>query len=72
VAANSRLREQMVKDSPIPVLIPPLSLCTDNAAIIASCAYFHLIKGERSGLDLDVYPGLPFVPPKAAAFGPVA
>ncbi len=66
VAANGRLRERMVKDSPIPVLIPPLSLCTDNAAIIASCGYFHLARGERSGLDLDVYPGLPFVPPKPA------
>ncbi len=60
VAANGRLREKMLKDSPIPVSIPPLSLCTDNAAIIASCGYFHLIKGERSGLDLDVYPSLPF------------
>ena len=60
VAANGRLREKMLADSPIPVSIPPLTLCTDNAAIIASCGYFHLIKGERSGLDLDVYPGLPF------------
>ena len=58
VAANGRLREKMRNDSSIPVLIPPLSLCTDNAAIIASCGYFHLIKGERSGLGLDVYPSL--------------
>jgi N6-L-threonylcarbamoyladenine synthase len=61
VAANGRLREKIVADSPIPVLIPPLSVCTDNAAIIASCGYFHLIKGERSGLDLDVYPSMPFM-----------
>ncbi len=60
VAANSRLRERMRQDSPIPVLIPPLSLCTDNAAIIASCGYFHLTRGERSGLDLDVFPSMPF------------
>ena len=60
VAANSRLRERMRQDSPIPVLIPPLSLCTDNAAIIASCGYFHLTRGERSGLDLDVFPTMPF------------
>ena len=60
VAANSRLRERMAADSPIPVLIPPLKLCTDNAAVIASCGYFHLQKGERSGLDLDVYPSMPF------------
>ncbi|MEN8615147.1 tRNA (adenosine(37)-N6)-threonylcarbamoyltransferase complex transferase subunit TsaD [Dehalogenimonas sp. THU2] len=61
VAANSRLRERMREESPIPVLIPPLPLCTDNAAVIASCGYFHLIRGERSGLDLNVYPSMPFV-----------
>jgi len=60
VAANSRLRQKFLADSPLPVLIPPLRLCTDNAAIIASCGCFHLAKGERSGLDLDVYPSLPF------------
>ncbi len=60
VAANGRLRARMVADSPVPVLIPPLSLCTDNAAIIASCGYFHLVQGESSSLDLDVYPSLPF------------
>ena len=62
VAANSRLRERMATDSPIPVLIPPLKLCTDNAAVIASCGYFHLLRGECSGLDLDVYPSMPFAP----------
>jgi N6-L-threonylcarbamoyladenine synthase len=62
VAANGRLRQAFLAASPFPVLIPPLSLCTDNAAIIASCGYFHLVRGERSGLDLDVYPGLPFGP----------
>ncbi len=61
VAANSRLRERIVADSPVPVLIPPLSLCTDNAAIIASCGYFHLLRGESSNLDLDVFPSLPFL-----------
>lgn len=66
VAANSRLRERMAADSPIPVLIPPLKLCTDNAAVIASCGYFHLQRGERSGLDLDVYPSMPFAPSSAS------
>ncbi|MEL7562964.1 tRNA (adenosine(37)-N6)-threonylcarbamoyltransferase complex transferase subunit TsaD [Dehalogenimonas sp. 4OHTPN] len=59
VAANSRLRQKFLADSPLPVLIPPLRLCTDNAAFIASCGCFHLAKGERSGLDLDIYPSLP-------------
>lgn len=36
VAANQRLREKMNLD-----LIPPVSLCTDNAAYIASAAFFN-------------------------------
>ena len=58
VAANSLLREKIVADSPLPVLIPPTSLCTDNAAMIAACAYFRFLKGERHGWDMDVYPSL--------------
>ena len=58
VAANSLLREKIVADSPLPVLIPPTSLCTDNAAMIAACAHFRFLKGERHGWDMDVYPSL--------------
>jgi len=58
VAANKLLRQSLCERSPIPVLIPPPSLCTDNAAMIASCGYFHLMTGRRDGLDLDAVPGL--------------
>ena len=58
VAANSRLRQRLGDESPIPVLIPPLKLCTDNAAMIASCGYFHFQSGKLDGLDLDAVPGL--------------
>ena len=58
VAANGRLRQRLVQDSPLPVLIPPLKLCTDNAAMIASCGYFRFRAGKIDGLDLDVMPGL--------------
>ena len=58
VAANGRLRERLLADSPLPVLIPPLKLCTDNAAMIASCGYFRFKAGKTDGLDLDVTPGL--------------
>jgi N6-L-threonylcarbamoyladenine synthase len=61
VAANRLLREQMRARLPIPVTYPPPILCTDNAAMIASCAYFKLQSGQTSGLDLDVEPNLPFV-----------
>ena len=37
---------------------PPIEFCTDNAAMIASAAFFHLCQGEQHELDLDVHPGL--------------
>jgi N6-L-threonylcarbamoyladenine synthase len=58
VAANTRLRQRIVAESSLPVLIPPPRLCTDNAAMIASCGYFRFQSGKRDGLDLDVVPGL--------------
>jgi N6-L-threonylcarbamoyladenine synthase len=58
VAANSLLRQRLVENSPLPVLIPPLNLCTDNAAMIAACGYYRFQAGRISGLDLDVVPGL--------------
>ncbi len=58
VASNTRLRQRLMADSPIPVLVPPPILCTDNAAMIAACGYYRLQAGRTNGLDLDVVPGL--------------
>jgi len=58
VAANRLLRQRLLKDSPLPVLIPDLKLCTDNAAMIAACGYFHFQAGKIDGLNLDVVPSL--------------
>jgi len=58
VASNSSLREQLVKQSPLPVLVPPPVLCTDNAAMVAACGYYRLQAGKTDGLDLDVIPSL--------------
>ncbi|MFC2069720.1 tRNA (adenosine(37)-N6)-threonylcarbamoyltransferase complex transferase subunit TsaD [Chloroflexota bacterium] len=58
VAANGLLRQRLTEDSPLPVLIPPLKLCTDNAAMIAACGCFRLRDGEPDGMDLDVVPNL--------------
>jgi len=58
VAANKRLRQRLVESSPLPVLIPPPVLCTDNAAMIAACGYYHLKAGRADSLDLDVIPSL--------------
>ena len=61
VAANALLREKVRSDSPLPVIIPPPVLCTDNGAMIASCAYYRLRQGEQFSMDLDIDPGLPLV-----------
>lgn len=58
VAANSFLRDQMMKRSPITVAFPSPSLCTDNAAMIAACGYFHLQSGKVEDWGLDVVPSL--------------
>ena len=58
VAANRMLREHFLTTSPIPVLTPPPHLCTDNAAMVAACGYYHLQAGKISSYDLDVVPSL--------------
>ena len=58
VAANRLLRQWLLKDSPLPVLIPDLKLCTDNAAMIAACGYFRFRASKIDGLNLDVVPSL--------------
>jgi N6-L-threonylcarbamoyladenine synthase len=58
VAANKMLTRQFLAKSPVPVLIPPPHLCTDNAAMVAACGYYHLQAGKISGYDLDVVPSL--------------
>ena len=59
VIANARLREEILRRSPLPVIFPPPVLCTDNGAMVAACAYYQLQRGEQWPLELDVNPGLP-------------
>jgi len=58
VAANKTLTQHFLANSPVPVLIPPPHLCTDNAAMVAACGYYHFQTGKMSGYDLDVVPSL--------------
>lgn len=59
VAANSALRARVREVAPVPVLIPPLFLCTDNAAMIAAAGYYRFRSGQQDGLEMDVSPNLP-------------
>jgi N6-L-threonylcarbamoyladenine synthase len=59
VSANKRLREKMLSDSKRPVHIPPLSLCTDNASMIAGAGYYHFTQEDFSPADFDVLPTWP-------------
>lgn len=58
VAANQALRAAMAQRLPVPVSIPPLFLCTDNAAMIGAAAHYRLLSEGPSPLDFDVEPDL--------------
>lgn len=56
VSANSRLKELLTTNCEkqnINLFMPSLSLCTDNAAMIGSAAYFMMKKGEGLA-DVDL------------------
>jgi N6-L-threonylcarbamoyladenine synthase len=56
VSANQALRQAFSKQSHFPVHIPPVWLCTDNAAMIAGAGYYHFINKHLDGMDMDVLP----------------
>ncbi|MGG7176978.1 tRNA (adenosine(37)-N6)-threonylcarbamoyltransferase complex transferase subunit TsaD [Clostridium paraputrificum] len=61
VASNSALRRALIeegKEKGIDILFPEPVLCTDNAAMIGSAAYYELIGGNISSLDLNAKPNL--------------
>ena len=65
VAANRGLREglvdMMAKELPdVELIIPPLSLCGDNAGMIGAAAYVSYQKGEFADYQLNAQPGLSF------------
>jgi len=56
VAANSRLRERFAEETAarnLELFIPPVILCTDNAAMIGAIGEIMLKNGHRDSLDLN-------------------
>jgi len=62
VAANSLLRSEGAKTAEhldLPLFVPPISLSTDNAAMIGAAAFVGYRRGRRAGWDLNAEPQLP-------------
>jgi N6-L-threonylcarbamoyladenine synthase len=59
VSANQALRNSIQQRATCPLHIPPIWLCTDNAAMIAGAGYFRFIRNQRDPLDMDVLPNWP-------------
>lgn len=62
VAANKGLRAVLEAEfkelDDVELVIPPLSLCTDNAAMIATVGSVMYRQGKRSSFDMNANPGL--------------
>jgi N6-L-threonylcarbamoyladenine synthase len=62
VAANRTLRREAARTAEelgLALVMPPIALSTDNAAMIAAAGFVNFNKGVRAGLDLDADPHLP-------------
>lgn len=61
VAANSQLRSGIkaaADKAGMEIIYPRPVLCTDNAAMIGSAAYYEYMRGHVAALDLNAIPGL--------------
>ena len=61
VLANTAVRQALTRaaeEEGFELHVPPVSLCTDNAAMIACAGITRLQAGERAGLDMNAEPRL--------------
>ena len=64
VASNSGLRNTMndkCQRARVRLVMPPPVLCTDNAAMIGSAAFYRLMRGELATMELNALPSLRLV-----------
>ena len=59
VSANQSLRQAFQDKSEFTVHIPPLALCTDNAAMIGGVGFYRFKLGLHDDLDIDALPNWP-------------
>jgi N6-L-threonylcarbamoyladenine synthase len=62
VACNGALRAALAAEASaegVRLHIPPASLCTDNAAMIAAAGWVRMRRGERAGWNLNAEASLP-------------
>lgn len=72
VAANSRLRQKFAEaaeKAKMELFVPPMVLCTDNAAMIAALGEIMMKNGRRDALDLNAVSRWPLVPSPAKGRG---
>ncbi len=58
VAANSYLRSELATNLDVELVVPSIKYCTDNAVMIAACAYHQYNKEQFSDYTLNANPNL--------------
>lgn len=64
VAANSGLRQGLAEacmERGLTLYVPPIELCTDNAAMVAACGTELVRRGRYIGMDASPDPNLPLI-----------
>ena len=59
VSANRYLREELLRRMSVEVKFAPIELCTDNAAMVASAGYYHVLReAPTDPYEIEVIPAV--------------